>query len=232
MSTGAVPLIASASLVAAGLSSAAIAVDLVTGRKQKMAIMNLVWPLTALWAGPLGLWAYLRVGRPDSAQARAAAERAGDPPPHERQPFPVLVAKAATHCGAGCTLGDLVAESLAVVLPLELWGYKIFGSWIYDFVLAFAFGIGFQYFTIKPMRGLSRRAGLAEAFKADALSLTAWQLGMYGWMAIATFAIMGHELSKSGPVFWFMMQIAMVCGFATSYPVNWWLLRRGIKEKM
>ena len=29
-----------------------------------------------------------------------------------------------------------------------------------------------------------------------------------------------------------MMQIAMLCGFATSYPVNWWLIRAGIKERM
>jgi hypothetical protein len=29
-----------------------------------------------------------------------------------------------------------------------------------------------------------------------------------------------------------MMQIAMLCGFLTSYPVNWWPLRSGIKEMM
>lgn len=29
-----------------------------------------------------------------------------------------------------------------------------------------------------------------------------------------------------------MMQIAMVAGFITSYPVNWWLVSKGIKEKM
>jgi hypothetical protein len=32
--------------------------------------------------------------------------------------------------------------------------------------------------------------------------------------------------------FWFMMQLAMWCGFVTSYPANWWLLRVGIKEAM
>jgi len=33
---------------------------------------------------------------------------------------------------------------------------------------------------------------------------------------------------------WFgwMMQIAMVCGILTSYPVNWWLLKTGVQEKM
>ncbi|SAL05779.1 hypothetical protein AWB81_07303 [Caballeronia arationis] len=29
-----------------------------------------------------------------------------------------------------------------------------------------------------------------------------------------------------------MMQVAMVVGFFTTYPVNWWLIRKGIKEKM
>jgi len=28
------------------------------------------------------------------------------------------------------------------------------------------------------------------------------------------------------------MQFAMIAGFATAYPMNWWLIRRGIKEKM
>lgn len=40
-----------------------------------------------------------------------------------------------------------------------------------------------------------------------------------------------RELPKTGPVFWFMMQIAMFCGLATSYPVNVLLLRKGVKEK-
>jgi hypothetical protein len=29
-----------------------------------------------------------------------------------------------------------------------------------------------------------------------------------------------------------MMQIAMICGFATAYPVNAWLIRSGVKEAM
>ena len=32
--------------------------------------------------------------------------------------------------------------------------------------------------------------------------------------------------------YWLMMQIAMVCGFATTYPVNWLLIRFGVKERM
>jgi hypothetical protein len=32
--------------------------------------------------------------------------------------------------------------------------------------------------------------------------------------------------------FWVAMQLAMIAGFATSYPMNWWLIRVGIKEPM
>jgi len=31
---------------------------------------------------------------------------------------------------------------------------------------------------------------------------------------------------------WFMMQVGMILGFLTSWPVNRWLLRSGIKEPM
>jgi ABC-type Mn2+/Zn2+ transport system permease subunit len=59
---------------------------------------------------------------------------------------------------------------------------------------------------------------------------------MYGFMAIAHFwlfgALLGITLEASMPEFWLMMQIAMLCGFLTAYPVNWWLVRRGIKEAM
>ncbi|WP_243634804.1 DUF4396 domain-containing protein [Roseicella frigidaeris] len=96
--------------------------------------------------------------------------------------------------------------------------------------------MAFQYFTIKPMRNLSVGAGLVQAVKADALSLTAWQVGMHGFMAFASLYffrhLLGVRLETNSVEFWFMMQLAMICGFVTSYPVNWWLIRNGIKEKM
>jgi len=110
-----------------------------------------------------------------------------------------MVALGVTHCGAGCTLADIVAEWTLFVFPLTLFGMKIFGAWTVDYFVALVFGIVFQYFTIAPMRELSLGPGLAQAAKADFLSLTAWQVGMYGWMAIATFLIFGHEIEKTNP---------------------------------
>jgi hypothetical protein len=228
------------SLALAGVSALIVLADILAGHRQHMGIMNIVWPVTALWSGPLGLWAYYRVGRLSTRHRVQEAREHGKPPPGKSKPFPLTVGVGATHCGAGCTLGDLCAEWLVVLAPAVLvwFGYrtlfdeKIFAGWVIDYLFAFGFGIAFQYFTIKPMRGLSVGKGLVAALQADTLSLSAWQVGMYGWMAIATFAIFGREIPKTGPVFWFMMQIAMLAGFLTSYPVNWWLVRRGIKEPM
>ncbi len=202
---------------------------------QKMWIMNVVWPVVALFAPFVGLWAYYCYGRRKAVDAPENAPET---------PFPVAVGKGASHCGAGCTLGDICAEWLAFFFPAiavtfgwqQWFGEKIFAVWIFDYLLAFGFGVAFQYFTIKPMRGLSPGRGLVEAVKADFLSLTAWQVGMYGFMALAHFyffrQVLGTELHVNSLEFWFMMQIAMWAGFATSYPVNWWLIKAGIKEKM
>ena len=218
-------------LVAAG-SALIILIDIVAGHPQHMGIMNAVWPLTALYGGPLAVWFYYRVGRLSTHQAMREAKEHGEKPLAKQKPYWESVAVAATHCGSGCTLGDIVAETFLIFVPLTLFGMRIFAGWAVDYAAAFLIGIAFQYFTIKPMKHLSAGKGVIEALKADALSLTAWQVGMYGWMAIATFLIFGQELNKTGPVFWFMMQIAMLAGFLTAFPVNWWLIRTGIKEKM
>ena len=49
-------------------------------------------------------------------------------------------------------------------------------------------------------------------------------------MALAALALPGLE--PASWAYWLVMQGAMVLGFATTYPANWWLIRRGIKERM
>jgi hypothetical protein len=154
------------------------------------------------------------------------------------------VFKGTNHCGAGCTLGDIVVEWLTFAMPAiavyfgwgSLFAEKTFAVWIPDFLLAFLFGVIFQYFTIKPMRKLSPVEGMVAALKADVTSIAAWQIGMYGVMALIQFAwfrgTFGGIAPVASPEFWFAMQLAMLGGFATSYPVNWLLVKRGWKEKM
>ena len=201
---------------------------------QKMWVMNLVWPLTALFGTHLWLAAYYAWGR----NAPEAGNRDSDPA------FPPMVLKGTSHCGAGCTLGDIIAEWTAFAFPKvavwfgwqTLFAEKTFAVWIIDFIVAFLLGVLFQYFTIKPMRELSVRQGVVAALKADIASISAWQIGMYGVMAVIQFAWFrssyGSLAKVDSPEFWFAMQLAMLAGFATSYPVNWWLIRAGVKETM
>ena len=232
------------SLTLAGICALVIAADELR-RPQQMWVMNVVWPVTALFGSVAWLVGYFRVGTlATKAKFRAAEDRGDDPPSKAQTSFAAKVAKGASHCGSGCALGDLIAEWLVFLVPaVAVWfGYKtifpdeIYAAWVVDFLFAFAIGVAFQYFTIVPMRGLSFGKGIWAAVKADTLSLTSWQIGMYGFMAVAHFYLFGHllntKLEVNTPEFWFMMQLAMLCGFATAYPVNWWLIRKGLKEKM
>lgn len=45
-------------------------------------------------------------------------------------------------------------------------------------------------------------------------------------------ALFGRRADVLGPEFWLLMQLAMVVRVCTAYPVNWLLIRRGVKEKM
>lgn len=212
---------------------------------QQMWIMNVVWPVTALFGTVFTTWAYLRYGRLATKRRAQQSRKSGtDMPATKETPFPMMVAKAALHCGSGCCLGDILAEWLVFAWPaVAVWfgwrsvfSEKMFAVWIVDFLFAFVFGVAFQYFTIAPMRGLGPIQGIWQALKADTLSLSAWQIGMYGFMAIAQFwlfrSILSVQSKADMPEFWCTMQIAMLVGFTTSYPVNWRLIKSGIKEKM
>ena len=190
------------------------------GRRQSMKVMEAVWPLTLLYWGPLGLPFYLSFGRGGSGQMGV----------HGDVPMWQAVFKGAAHCGAGCALGDFAAEWIAAGLALTLFGSALAARFSLSFVLAYLFGIAFQYFAIAPMRGLGLREGVAAAIKADTLSLIAYEIGMFGFMGFRAWA--WPELQMTDWSYWLMMQVAMVCGFATTYPVNWLLIAAGVKEKM
>ncbi len=221
-----------ASLILALVSMLIIIIDILAGNRQHMMIMNFVYPLTALYAGPLALLVYYGPGRKSTHKAMMKIKQMGQTMPGKQKPFWQSVLVGALHCGSGCTLGDIIGESILFYFPLIVFGHALFGSWIIDYLLAFSIGILFQYYSIKPMKKMSPGKALKAALKADTLSLTSWQIGMYAWMAIVNFAIFGHELKANDPLFWFMMQIAMLFGLLTAYPVNWWLLKKNIKEVM
>lgn len=270
------------------ICAAIIGLDILLGRRQKMGVMDIVWPLTGLWAGWLGLWFYFSFGRTpkkrDSIPDSQGMEKMGDmhmdmpgmdgmqnmgamkgekkemnmsvPGMQDMKgtehvgmkdmemsgmqgmampPYKVSFMQAASstlHCGAGCTLADIIGECFTFFVPVYIVGSLIAGQWVLDYILALIIGVFFQYAVVKGMSRLSPAAGAWKALKIDFFSLTAWQIGMYGCMAVVLFIVFPGGLPKTGYMFWFMMQIAMFCGFCTSLPVNYILIKKGIKKVM
>jgi hypothetical protein len=245
----------------------------VNHRRQPMGVMNAVFPITALYFGPLALAFYWRWGRtaarntvaPAAMSMAPAPQRAmrspgDDMPAHGGQyaqrdpagegvpdgagesahpsgpgrPWWAMMATEVSHCGSGCVLGDVISEFVIFALALTVAGATLGAEYIGDYVLALAFGILFQYFAIAPMRGLGLKDGLKAAAKADVISLTAFEIGLFGWMAVMTFVLFPapHNLMPSTAAFWFLMQIGMIIGYFTSWPANVWLVNRGIKIAM
>ena len=211
-------------------STLVIAVDIfVRGYRLKMGIMEAVWPITALYFGPLAVWGYFRFGRPTSKKWLISH---GLTAPPEKQRW-ATIAIGVSHCGAGCTLGDIGAEFLIFAVGLSIAGTALPFEYVGDYVFAIILGLMFQYFAIVPMRGYGFREGIKAAAKADILSLTAFEVGLFGWMALMVFVFFPDpHLTPATPVYWFLMQIGMIIGFATSWPANVWLINRGIKEVM
>lgn len=244
--------------ICSGIVIALVIANDLAHHKQSMKIMNVVWVLTALWASYLALWAYFKFGR----ETMKMDDSAGDMQmKSDMQSMPEMkmdmdmkdmpmdmsmgdmgdmgrphwqsVALSALHCGAGCTLADIIGEWFTSYYPISIGGSLLVGSWVFDFILALIIGVYFQFYAIREMEKISVSSGLSRAFKADFFSLTSWQVGMYGWMAIVYFVIFKDvPLVKDSWTFWFMMQLAMLIGFVCAYPMNALLIKLGVKKGM
>ena len=207
-----------------------LADELLLGHRQEMAIMNVVHPVTALYWGPVWVWAYFRHGRKSAhdlmrREAERIAREGGDVE-EDPEVRPWHVGNAVSHCGAGCTLGDIGGEWLLFAIGAPALGVLGTYGWeiVADFVLAWSLGIVFQYLTIG--------GGVRQAVKVDTLSILAFQVGLFGWMALSHFVLFQPPLRTDTPGHWFMMQVGMIVGYFTAWPVNRWLVRSGVKEKM
>jgi hypothetical protein len=231
-----------------GLASALVilADEFVVGNRQHMWVMNVVHPVTALYWGPVWVWAYIRNGRKSGfrvmkeeaqrilrtgvdVQEWASKSTSAD----DLRPW--HIGNAVSHCGAGCTLGDIAGEwMLFAVFGSPLLGVAGTYGWeiVADFAFAWTLGVVFQYFTIVPMGNAGKLQGIWQAVKVDTLSIVAFQLGLFGWMAISHFVLFSSPLPIDTSSHWFMMQVGMILGFFTAWPVNRWLVRSGVKEKM
>jgi Domain of unknown function (DUF4396) len=135
-----------------------------------------------------------------------------------------------SHCGAGSALGDVGGEWIVWAIGWMIGSTAALDpEYILDLPLAWTFGILFQYLVIAPLRGqVGELAPLGDAIESDTLSVLSFEVGLFGWMALAHYVLWGPPIDSSSH--WLTMQIGTTLGFLTSWPVNRWLLRKGVKE--
>jgi hypothetical protein len=92
-------------LASAFVCAAVILFDIFVGHRQKMGVMEWVGPITALYTTVFGLGP-------------------------RRFPFWVRVGVSASYCGGGCTLGDVIAETLILATGRTLFGAAIRASFV------------------------------------------------------------------------------------------------------
>jgi Domain of unknown function (DUF4396) len=76
-----------------------------------------------------------------------------------------------------------------------------------------------------------RNLSMGEAIKVDTLSLASFQVGFSD--GADALGVLPDRTHTPRPARLLVLDAGRDgLGFATSYPVNWWLIKRGIKEAM
>ena len=131
------------------------------------------------------------------------------------------------HCVAGDGIGILAGAAVASYLTL---------SRPVDIALEYGLGFGFgwtifQSLFMRDMAGGSYRRSLASTFIPEFLSMNFLMAGMMPIASLGRVAV-GGKFSPLTPEFWFVMSMALLAGFIVAYPINWWLVAKGLKHGM
>jgi Domain of unknown function (DUF4396) len=131
------------------------------------------------------------------------------------------------HCVAGDGVGILAGAVIASLFHLPK-----AADIALEYALGFAFGWSiFQSLFMRSMAGGSYKRALTSTFFPELLSMNCLMAGMVPAMTLAMKSVPASH-SPSAPAFWFVMFMALLVGFITAYPMNWWLVSRHMKHGM
>jgi hypothetical protein len=130
-----------------------------------------------------------------------------------------LAANATTHCLTGCAIGEV----LGLVIATQL-GWDDVSAIALAVVLAFVFGYAL---TLRPLlrAGLALSAALGIAFAADTLSITVMEIVDNGVLLLIPGAM---DAGVTSLLFWGSLAVALALAWIAAYPVNRWLIARGL----
>ncbi len=131
------------------------------------------------------------------------------------------------HCAAGDGVGIIAGAVIASFLLLPH-----LGDIALEYALGFAFGWAFfQSFAMRDMAGGSYLRSLKMTFLPEFLSMNILMSGMTLVLAWLQPRLPGGD-DPGHPGFWFAMSMSLTAGFVCAYPMNWWLVSRGLKHGM
>ncbi len=132
-----------------------------------------------------------------------------------------LTTSATVHCLAGCGLGEVVGVVIGVAIGL---------STVATLVLAVALGFvfGFALGLIPLLRaGFSWSWAIRQVLVAEGLSIAIMETAEV-LVEVYTPGVM--QAGLSAPIFWGGMLLALTAGFIAAWPVNYWLVGKGIRH--
>jgi hypothetical protein len=126
---------------------------------------------------------------------------------------------ATVHCLTGCAIGEVLGLVIATAL-----GWHDVPSILLAIVLAFVFGYGL---TIGPLvrGGLPMRRALGLAFAGDTVSIATMEV-VDNAVVVAVPGAMAAGLIDL--LFWGSLVLSLVIAFVVAWPVNRWLISRGL----
>jgi Domain of unknown function (DUF4396) len=182
-----------------------------------MKTMRWGWVLLTLYTGVFALVIYWFLHR---ASARETPEQS-------RPSLWEQSVESTIHCVAGDATGILIAVVAMSWLRLPM-GVEL----IAEYVAGFAVGLLlFQALCMKSTFDASYWRAVRGTFLPETLSMNAVMAGMIPVMII----LMSRDMSAMEPTsvrFWGTMSLALVVSTVTTFPVNWWLVKRGLKHGM
>lgn len=133
-----------------------------------------------------------------------------------------LAISATLHCLLGCGIGEITGVIIGTAL-----GWDMVSTMALAVLLGFAGGF---LLGIIPLRkaGFSWGRAFKTVLIAEGLSILVMETAQV-LTEIYTPGVM--EAGLTDGLFWFGMGLAMVAGFTAAFPVNYWLIGRGITHK-
>ena len=202
-------------LVVAAFSAAYVAWDQFRGNPEPV-VMKWGFVLVTLYMGPIGLLLYVM------------ADKEPTPGSHEEfiKPLWKRGVGSTVHCVAGDATGIIVAAVAVALIGLPMWL-----DLIVEYAAGFLFGLLiFQALFMRKTMGGTYADSVKRSFLPELISMNCMMGGMAPVMVLL---MMGRDMRAmwpGEPLFWMVMSLGVIAGFAIAYPVNVWMVSRGMKH--